>query len=94
MLLAKTLPIIKCDRLFIHLCSLCLELLVVDIVVILHQLVDSALWSKLDDAVCHGLYELVVVATEEDVSLEAYEVVVESLDTFKVKVVEIGRAHV
>ena len=34
-------------------------------------------WSELDDAVCHGVDEFVVVAREEDIALETYQVVVE-----------------
>ena len=73
--------------LFIHLGALLFQLLVVDVVVILHELVDCSVWSQLYDAVCHGLYELVVMAAEEDVALESYEVVVESLNALEVEMV-------
>ena len=39
-----------------------------DVFVILHHLVDDAARGELDDAVGHGLDELVVVAAEEDVA--------------------------
>ena len=45
----------------IHLLLKLLDLSVVDVVVVVHQLVDGAAGGKLDDAVGHGLDELVVV---------------------------------
>ena len=45
----------------IHFCLLLLDLLVVDIVVIAHQLVDGAIGSQLNDTICHRVDELMVV---------------------------------
>ena len=64
----------------IHFCLLLLYLLVVDIVIVIHEFVDSAAWSEFDDAVRHRLYELMVVGSEQDVATELYKIVVESLD--------------
>lgn len=63
----------------IHFCFLFLYAVVEDIVVVGHQLVDGALWSQLYDAVSHSVYKLVVVRCKENVALERYKVVVESL---------------
>ena len=63
------------------------DVIAVHIVVILHELVDMSLWTKLDDAVCHCLDELVVVGREEHIALEEFQVVVEGLDGFEVEVV-------
>ena len=58
---------------------LLLDGLVVDVVVVGHQLVDGATGRQLDDAVGHGVDELMVVRCKEDVALELDEVVVEGL---------------
>lgn len=49
--------------------------------------VDTAIGSYLDDAVCNGLYYLVVVAGEDNYTLEITESVVYCGDGFKVEMV-------
>ena len=71
----------------IHAGFLLLDGIVVDVVVILHQLVDGAVRGEFYDTVGHGLDELMVVAGEEYVALEGDEIVVEGLDTLQVEVV-------
>ncbi len=51
-----------------------------DIVVVLGEFVDYAVGGKLDYAVAHGLYELVVVRGHEYHALEGLQRIVESLD--------------
>ena len=62
-----------------------LDVLVIDILVVFHELVDGSVGSQFDDAVGHGLDEFVVVAGKEDVALEVHQVVVEGLDAFQVE---------
>ena len=64
-----------------------LDGLAADVFVVLHELVDDAVWCEFDDACGDGLDEFVVVVGEEDVALEELEVVVEGLDAFEVEVV-------
>ena len=45
----------------VYLASQFLDVVAVDVVVVLHELVDVSLGAKLDDAVGYGLDELVVV---------------------------------
>ena len=52
-----------------------------DIVIVVHDLVDDAVWCQLNDTSRHGLDELMVVAGEEDIPLEDLQRVVEGLDT-------------
>ena len=73
--------------LIVHFLLLLLNLSVVDVVVVVHQFVNGAVGSQFDDAVGNGLDELMVVAREQNITLELHQVVVESLDAFKVKVV-------
>ena len=49
--------------------------------------VDTAIGSYLDDAVCNGLYYLVVVACEDYYALEITERIVYCGDGFEVEVV-------
>ena len=58
-----------------------------DVVIIVHHLVDDAIGGELYDAVGHSLYELMVVAAEEDVAFVELQIVVECLDALKVEVV-------
>ena len=58
-----------------------------DIVIVVHDLVDDATRSELDDAVSYRLDELMVMAGEEDVALEGLERIIERLDRLQVKVV-------
>ena len=74
----------------VHLSLLFFDGFVVDVLIVRHQLVDGAGWCQFDDAVCHGVDKLVVVAGEENVALECHQVVVESLDAFQVQVVGWG----
>lgn len=74
----------------VHLRLEFLDFLVVDVVVVIHELVDSSLRCELNDSVGYGLDKLVVVAREEYIALEANEVVVECLNTLEVKVVGRG----
>ena len=71
----------------VHLVSLFLYLLIVDVFVIRHELIDDATRCELYHSVCHGLYEFVVMTREEDVALEQSQVIIESLDTFEVEMV-------
>ena len=50
-------------------------------------LIDDTVRSQLDDTVRHGLYELVVMAGEQDISLECLQCIIEGLDGFQVQVV-------
>ena len=77
----------NCQLLTIHLCLFCLDGFIVDVIVVGHQFVDSALWCQFDDTVGNGVDELMVVGREDDIALELYQVVVERLNGFKVKVV-------
>ena len=47
-----------------------LDVLVADVIIVVHQFVDGAVGREFDDARGYGLNELVVVTGEEDVSLE------------------------
>ena len=58
-----------------------------DVVIVVHDLVDDATRSELDDAVSYRLDELMVMAGEEDVALEGLERIIERLDRLQVKVV-------
>lgn len=49
------------DALFVQFVALFSQTLVTDIVIVFHQLVNHPVWPYFDDAVAHGLYELVVV---------------------------------
>ena len=71
---AKTVP------LRIQLGFLLLDGLVVDIVVVGCQLVNGTLRGQFDDAVGHGVDELMVVRGKQDIAFELNEVIVESLD--------------
>lgn len=51
-----------------------------DIVIVVHDLVDDAVWCQLNDTVRYRLDELMVVAGEEDIPLEDLQRVVEGLD--------------
>ena len=63
----------------IELGFLFLDGLVVDIVIIGHQLVDGSLWCQFNDTVGHGIDELMVVGSEQDVALEVDQIIVECL---------------
>ena len=71
----------------IHAGFLLLDLLVVDVVIVVHQLVDGAVGREFDDAVGDGLDKLMVVGSKQNVSLELNKVVVESLNRLEVEVV-------
>ena len=58
-----------------------------DVVIVVHDLVDDATRSELDDAVSYRLDELMVMAGEEDIALEDLQRVVEGLDALQVEVV-------
>ena len=77
----------------IHLGFLLLDLFIVDVVVVGHQLVDGTLRCQFDDAVGNGIDELMVVRGEDDVALELYQVVVEGLDTLKVNILFASHDH-
>ena len=49
------------SHLIVHLCLLGLDRLVVDVVIVGHQLIDGALRGQFDDAVGHGVDKLMVV---------------------------------
>lgn len=51
-----------------------------DVVIVVHDLVDDAVWCQLNDTVRYRLDELMVVAGEEDIALEDLQRVVEGLD--------------
>lgn len=74
-------------RLEIHLCFLLLDLRIINVVIVSHQLIDSSFRREFDDTVGNGVDELMVVGREDDIALELYQVVVERLNGFKVKVV-------
>ena len=78
------LSTVNCQLSTIQLFLLSLDLLVVDIVIVGHQLVDGALRCQFDDTVGHGIDKLMVVRGEEDITLELDEVVVEGLDRLEV----------
>ena len=71
----------------IQLGFLFLDGLVVDVVIVGHQLIDGTLRCQFDDAVGHRVDELMVVRGKDDIALELYQVIVESLDTLEVEVV-------
>ena len=71
----------------VHPFLLLLDLGIIDVVVVVHELVDGAFGRKLDDAVGDRLDKLMVVAGEDDVALKLNQVVVESLDGLQVQVV-------
>ena len=77
----------KKESLFVHPCLLLLYLVIIDIVIISHELVDGALWSELYDAVGHSIDELMVVGSKEYIALEGNKVVVECLNGLQVEVV-------
>ena len=77
----------KKESLFVHPCFLLLYLVIIDVVIVSHELVDGALWSELYDAVGHSIDELVVVGSKEYIALKGNKVVVERLNGLKVKVV-------
>ena len=52
-----------CFLYVVHLGFLLLDSLVVDVLIVRHELVDGARWGQLDDAVGYRVDELVVVAT-------------------------------
>ena len=79
--------IVYCLLYSVHPGFLFLDLLVVDVVIILHELINGAVRGELDDAVGDGLDELMVVRSKEDVTLELHEVIVESLNALQVEVV-------
>ena len=62
------------DASLVDFCTQFLDVIAVDIIVILHQLVDVTLGTQLYDAVGNRLDELVVVRSEEDVALELLQV--------------------
>ena len=62
-------------------------LLVRDVVVVVHHLVDDAVGRELDDSVADRLDELMVVARHEDDALEILKGIVEGLDRLEVEVV-------
>lgn len=64
--------------LFVHSCSLLLDLVVVDILIVRHELVDGTLGRELDDTVGNRLDELGIVGGEQNVALESHEVVVQA----------------
>ena len=51
-----------------------------DIVVVFTHFVDDAAGCELDDAVADGLYEFVVVASQENVAFEESQGIVECLN--------------
>ena len=53
-----------CFLYVVHLGFLLLDSLVVDVLIVRHELVDGARWGQLDDAVGYRVDELVVVAGE------------------------------
>ena len=71
----------------IHASAHFLDMVASDIFVVLHHLVDDAVRSEFDDTVGHGLDELVVVRSEEHITLIELQVIVECLDRFEVEVV-------
>ena len=58
-----------------------------DVFIVFHHFVDDAVGGQFDDAVGHGLDELVVVAGKEDISLIEFQIVVECLDALEIEVV-------
>ena len=71
----------------IHTSAKFLDVVACDVFVVLHHLVDDTVWSELDDTVRNGLDELVVMRSEEHITLIELQVVVERLDRFEVQVV-------
>ena len=85
--MCRGVSMLRLCRGLVYLASQLLDVVAVDVVVVLHELVDVSLGGELDDAVGYGLDELVVVGCEEDVALVLLEVVVERLDGLEVEVV-------
>ena len=77
----------KKESLFVHPCLLLLYLVIIDVVIVSHELVNGALRSELYDAVGHSIDEFVVVGSKEYIALEGNEVVIEGLNGLQVKVV-------
>lgn len=71
----------------IHLVFLLLYEVVVDVLLVWHELVNRAAGCEFDDTVAYGLNELVVVAGEQNVALEGDKVVVQCLDRLQVEMV-------
>ena len=75
------------SRAGVHLLAQFVDTLVVDIVLVVHELVDAAVGRQFDHAVGHRVDKLMVVAGKENVALEEFEVVVERLNALHVEVV-------
>ena len=71
----------------VHSCFKLLDVVASNVLVVFHHLVDNAVGGELDDAVGYGFDELVVMAREQDVAFEQFQVVVESLDALQIQMV-------
>ena len=76
--------------LLVHLFLEFFDLIIIDVLIVIHQLVNGALWCQFDDAVCHGLDKLVVMTRKEDVAFERHQIVVKCLNTLQIQMVRGG----
>lgn len=83
----ESCQIILPQSLAIETASQFLDFVVVDIVFVAHQFVNSAIRRQFNDAVGNSVDKLMVVAGEEDVSLVELQIIVECLDAFHIQVV-------
>lgn len=84
---SESCKIILPQSLAIEMASQFLDSVVVDIVFVAHQFVNSAIRRQFNDAVGNSVDKLMVVAGEEDVSLVELQIIVECLDAFHIQVV-------
>ena len=71
----------------VHFSFQLLYLLVVNVIIVIHEFIDSAGWRKLYDTICYSLNKFVVMRRKQDVSSIRFQVVVECLDRFQIQVV-------
>lgn len=83
----ESCQIILPQSLAIEMASQFLDSVIVDIVFVAHQFVNSAIRRQFNDAVGNSVDKLMVVAGEEDVSLVELQIIVECLDAFHIQVV-------
>lgn len=64
-----------------------LDAVVVNVLFVIHEFVNGAIRCEFDNAIGNRVDELVVVACEENISLEEFQVVVKSLNAFHIQMV-------
>ena len=67
-----------------------LDAIIVDIVIVAHQLVNAAVWCDFDDTIGYGVDKFVVVRCKKDVATILLQVVIERLNTFHIQVIGRG----